>query len=312
MAVAFVQKSAQLFGDNVSSIAPSLASTTAGNFVALVINNDNGDTASPATGMSPPAGWSDAISPNGAAGGGMFKPVAAIFYKENIAGGTESGTVTVPASSYCMATIVEFSGVAASSSLDVTASSSASAVTSGNTGTTAATALADSVAIVVGGAEDGTGAVTNYSTPATTGYTTIYNSSSAAVHAAGDHSYKILSATGTQSGAWTWTTSAVFAAVIAVFKGVAPPSPLASTVSTFEVPYGRNNFFSFGFNTPPLAPNFVSLEMASSSYVYALPPIGADFNFDFSGFSQSPSFDAIAPPAGAPTTFIPTFRPRRR
>lgn len=223
MAIAFVQKSPQLFADNASSISPSLAGTTAGNLVVLIVNTEDAGTANPAAAIATPAGWTAAIAPTGAPGTDAFKPSVGIFYKENIAGGVESATVTLPVNSYAMATIVEFSGVATSSSLDVVASSVLNASISGTSGTTAATALADSVAIVVGCPQNNTGTVTDLSSPAETAYTSIYASQFVgAGHAVGDQSYKILSATGTQSGFWSWTESANFAGAIAVFSGTAP------------------------------------------------------------------------------------------
>ena len=232
MAIAFVQKSAQLFADNATTISPSLAGTTAGNLVVMLVNCVDAGVASPPPALSPPAGWLDAVSEVGPVGGDAFKPVTAIFYKENIAGGVESGTVNLPASSYAMATIVEFSGVSTSSSLDVVDSASFIGVTAGDSGTTAATAIADSVAIAVGCPQVGGGAATTgLSTPAAVGYTNLYAEvDGGGGHTVGSHDYKILSATGTQVASWTWNESAYFSGSIAVFSGTVAP---ASTGNSF-------------------------------------------------------------------------------
>jgi hypothetical protein len=217
--VAFVQKSTQLYADNTTSIAPSLSGCTTGNHVEMEVGIANGDTTSPANAVgTPTGGWSVAIAPVGPTGAAQYKPAAAIFYKENIAGGTHSGTITMVSGSYARANITEHSGVATSNSLDVTASNTAASGTSGDTGTTAATANADSIAVCTGTAENGT-SVSNFSSPASAGWTVIDTTPDNSFHVAGDQSRKILSATGTQSGSWTWTTSAPFAGVIAVFKG---------------------------------------------------------------------------------------------
>lgn len=227
MAIAFVQKSAQVFVDNGTSITPSLAGTTAGNFVVLTVYNMDFSTTSPQPALAAPAGWLTAVAPVSALGPDEFKPTVGIFYKENIAGGVESGTVNLGSSSYAMAAITEFSGVAKSSSLDVVASSVLVAATSGTSGTTAATSLATSLAIAAGCSQNGLGTLNNYSSPATVGYTSIYNFIGGGGHASGDHSYKILAATGAQTASWTWTESAYFSGAIAVFKGasIIPGSP---------------------------------------------------------------------------------------
>ena len=221
MAIAFVQKSPQLFADNASSISPSLTGTTAGNCVVCVVNCVDAGVANPAAAIATPAGWSVGRADTGAPGGDAFKPTVAVFYKLAIAGGVETANITLPASSYAMATIAEFSGVTA---FDVSASSALNAATAGTSGTTAATAIADSVAVVVGCPQQGGGAsTTGLSSPAATGYTSLYAEvNGGGGHAVGDHSYKILSAIDTQSGSWAWNESANFAGAIAVFSGTAP------------------------------------------------------------------------------------------
>lgn len=236
MAIAFVQKSAKLFADNATSISPSLAGTTAGNLVVMLVNCVDAGTASPPPALSPPAGWLDAVSGDGPVGGDAFKPVTAIFYKQNIAGGVESGTVTLPASSYAMATIVEFSGVATSGALNVGTSANFVAATAGDTGTTGVTAVADSVAVAVGCPQVGGGAATTGLSAAAVGYTNLNaEPDGGGGHTVGSHDYKILAATGTQTASYTWNESAYFSGTIAVFSGAA----VASTGNGGFVPFFR-------------------------------------------------------------------------
>lgn len=238
MAGAFVKKSTQLFADNATSVAPSLASTVAGNHVEMLVEILNGDTTSPSSAVGTPTNsWLRAIGPVGPAGADAFKPACAIFYKENIAGGTESGTITMPTGSYARVTITEHSGIATSGSLDVTASSVGVAVTSGDSGTTATTTNADSIALCVGGAENGV-SITAFSSPAATGWTVVDTEPTNGFHGCGDSSRKILTTTGTQQGSWTFTPAspptAYFAGVIAVFKGVAAA---AGTDRSIQFPF---------------------------------------------------------------------------
>ena len=223
MTVAFVQKSAvQLFADNASSIAPSRTGTTAGNHAVCLVACSNGTTTSPATALSAPSGWTAAENAAGPAGGNNYKPVTGIFYKENLAGGTETATVSLPAGSYAQAIISEASGVATSSSLDVHTSKTATSGTSSDTGTTGTTAVADSIVYVVLHPEDTVGSTSGLPATPTTGYTNLDNTTSNAAHIATQFAYKILSATGTQvANSGTWTTSSFFMGSIAVFKGTA-------------------------------------------------------------------------------------------
>lgn len=269
MTVAFVQKSTQLYADNATSIAPSLTGCTAGNHTQMEVGIANGDTTSPANAVgTPTGGWSVAIAPVGPTGAGQYKPAAAIFYQENIAGGTQSGTITMVTGSYARANITEHSGVALSGSLDVTASSVNTGSTSGSSGTTATTANADSIAVCTGTAENGT-SVTNFSSPASTGWTVIDTTVDNSFHVAGDQSRKILSATGTQSGSWTWTTSAPFAGVIAVFKG-ATSTPVVAAPLTLPYPLrargertGRGGIITLAL-FPPAHPSVPAVAVVSA------------------------------------------------
>jgi hypothetical protein len=129
---------------------------------------------------------------------------------------------------------VAFSGVRSSGALDVTATNgvSTTAQSSQTTGTTAATAQEDEVAI----SALMLSANNNYAPFTTTNYTQI-TSGGGSGELPGGIAYRILSATGTQSLTWTYniTSSADtdHAAVIAVYKGLDPWTPEQD--STYKV-----------------------------------------------------------------------------
>lgn len=282
MAIAFVQKSTELFADNASSISPSRSGTTAGNEVVLTVSVSNFGTTSPAPAIGAPSGWSTARADSGPTGSGDYRPTVGIFYKENIAGGTENPTVTTPSGSYSSASISEYSGLATSSSLDVTQANLASSGTSGNTGTTGTTAQADELVIALIHPEDTIGATSALSTPASSGYTNIDTEAANNVHIAYDANYKIVSSTGTQTASWTWTTSSFYTAAIATFKAAAAAATDIAPNPTDEL--------------PPIGPDF-NYELRgwqqekvvadnSEGWLYndALPPTGRNYDYELAGF----------------------------
>lgn len=234
MAVAFVKQSAEAYGLEVSSFAPSLASVVAGNCCVVTISyvpSGTSDVAVP----TPTTGWSVATAPT-TGDGNAYDAHAAIFYKQNAGSGTQTATFSLPAGSYIGGQISEYSGVSTTAALDVAAFNDATGSTGGSV-TTATSTVADAVVVanVCVIAE-------NPSTPPTTSYTAIGQDP-------GDNityssAYKILSATGTQSATWTWSGAGYtfhYIAVAAVFKadsggGVddadATPAAGTSTVST--------------------------------------------------------------------------------
>lgn len=211
MAVAFVKQSAEAYGLEVSSFAPSLASVVAGNCCVVKISYVPSGTADVAV-PTPTTGWSVAVAPT-TGDGNAYDSHAGIFYKQNAGSGTQTATFSLPAGSYIGGQISEYSGVSTTAALDVVAFTDSNNATTGSV-TTAANTVADAVIVtnVCVNAE-------NPSTPPTTGYTAIGQDP-------GDNitysaAYKILSAEAAQSATWTWSGSGYtfhYIAVAAVFK----------------------------------------------------------------------------------------------
>lgn len=220
-----VQTSAAVDTFGGASVAPSLTGTAAGN-LAIITCYYSSDTQ--LTAPAAPAGWSTAVGPTPvtAQSGAQFHTGAVIFYKENIAGGALSATVASSGVCAMRARMTEWA-YTGTSLLDVTSNASAAAPggTSGNAGTTAATAQANELVIaVIATPQVNAGAAQAITNPPT-GYTSLDISNDSTVTAAGETAYKEVSATGTQSAAWTWTGSGEWMGVIASFKGAAGGSP---------------------------------------------------------------------------------------
>lgn len=215
-----VQQTAELFSDISGSIAPSITGVTAGNLVVMLVAcSQNGS----ATALTAPAGWSTAASATGP-GSGTFRQCAAIFYKENAASGSHSGTVTGAAGSYWAATIIEFSGAKTSGALEGTNTNSGNGVTTGSTNS-ASNTTANALVISIICCSNDSGNMTGLSSPASSGYTNIDGELTDSLHTGYQFSYKNASSVASQSGSWTWTSSSGFGAVIATFgDGGSPPA----------------------------------------------------------------------------------------
>lgn len=218
--MALVQ-SASNNGYGVTTVSVTLNGTVAGNLAVMTVTNVQGST----TACTPPAGWSTAIAPAGVTNGAFGAPFAtgaAIFYKENLAGGTLTATPGLQSGSAADVTISEWSGYATSSSIDKTASNSATTGTSGNTGTTAATTVANElvIAVLAEGGLNSSGA-NGITTPASSGYTSLYTTQNGNQRTPTQVSYKEVTGTGTQTASWTWTSPSEYQAVIATFKAAA-------------------------------------------------------------------------------------------
>lgn len=237
--MSFVQKVSGN-GDNVSSIAPGLAGVTLGNTLALIVGST--DTTGGVASWSPPTDssgqtWQKAVGPNSVNSGPADPCKIAIFYLLNANAGTHNLNLGVGSSQFFGYTLVEFPPCTA---VDVTTSNSGtSGVTSGDTGTTGATAQADE-AVLVGLVTNTSGAGlsnSSFSDPASSGYTSLYAEQNTTAHVGSQHSYKEVSATGAQTGSWTWSSGAQtsWMAVIAAFKlagGGATPSVSGTTSAT--------------------------------------------------------------------------------
>jgi hypothetical protein len=170
--------------------------------------------------ISTPAGWTLAVQ------GIDFKDVK-IFYKTAGVSEPTGVTVTIGSSTSCALVAWEYSGMAASSQLDKTASATAQGPTAHGTGTTAATAQASELLIAVVGT-DGT------NTMSTSGWSNSFTAEldGDTTGSAGFETYittssRIVSATATYTTTATTSTSGSThdSGVIATFKAAAGGGP---------------------------------------------------------------------------------------
>lgn len=214
MAIVLVGSGSQIFADGSNTLTLTKASSTSGNLLIAVLGVSFESFATP---LNTPAGWNLAVKRD-LVGALAYAPGVGIYWQIST-GVAPSAAFTIDnnGGSYAAGGIAEFSGMSATPS-DVSATGSGTSTTSGNSGTTATTAQADELVIAVGHAEDAVGATSSFSSPASSGFTSLFATSSNAAHIAWDSSYKIVAAAGTQVGSWTWTTSSDFAGCIATFK----------------------------------------------------------------------------------------------
>ena len=202
MAVAHVQNWTGVYSTSGSATISGTA-VTAGNWLVAGVRYASGGSVdvvpSPFTSV-----FSRDNSPSGAT-------VLEVFIGKAVGGETsfEFGD-----SGAAMAVVLgEFTNILATSPTDVSASSEAGSATSATTGTTAETAQADALAVAFMVSSGGIFSSPSCATDFTLG------STATGLRAA--MAWKILSATGTQAGTWSWTTSAVTATGILVLKGLA-------------------------------------------------------------------------------------------
>ena len=185
------------------------------------------------TNSTPPtlAGWTLAEAPTGqllTIGGAWAGSV--IYYRKNAMSGTHSMTaVPVGGSAGLTFQMHEFdSSIGLTEPLDVHTNSAGSG-TSGNSGTTGATTVANELVITVMGLADNNGvphASIGLNDPATTGYTSLgVNNNTTDNSIAYQASYKYVTATGAQTGSWTWTDSSAYVGTIATFLYAATGIP---------------------------------------------------------------------------------------
>lgn len=220
--MAYVQK-VSANADGASSITPVLTGVTAGNTLALIVGST--DTTGGVASWSPPSDssgqtWAKAVGPNSVNSGPADPCKIAIYYLLSANAGAHNLTLSAGSSQFFGYTLVELPPCTA---VDVTTSNSGtSGVTSGNTGTTGSTAQANEV-VLVGLVTNTSGAgLSNsaFSDPASSGFTSLFVEQNTTAHVGSQHSYKEVSATGAQTGSWTWSSGAQtsWMAVIATFK----------------------------------------------------------------------------------------------
>lgn len=198
MAVAFVRNWTAVI-DTATPATISGTALTAGNWAVAVTRSSNVAT------ITPPSPFTSVLSK--VQGGGKLE----VFIGKAV-GGETSFDFGFDAGAACSVSLTEFTNILAESPVNVSASNGGTGVESLATGTTGTTAQADSMAVACAA---WVGTVTSPS--CTTDFT--LGSYTATAHAG--IAYKVLSATGTQDGTWSWTGARDAATAIIVLKGLA-------------------------------------------------------------------------------------------
>lgn len=213
-----VQSTGKQFADNVAGstgLTLTLNGVTAGNLLIITASVvESSGTAIPA-----PTNYTAAENPAGTqfVGDPGFCLVG-IFFRENVGSGTHAPQLTCAGTGNYFTGCLSEWAITGTGNLDVHTNNGAITGTSGNTGTTGTTTQASELVIAVINCDNATSTVTALSTPASSGYTSLASEPTDSTHAAAEHSYKTLAATGTQTASWTWTALAAYNAAIATFK----------------------------------------------------------------------------------------------
>lgn len=212
MAITLVQKKGAQSGASVASLDVTLdAPPTAGNLLVAACNSD-------AT-VSTPTGFTLAVSAVSSQG-------CYVFYRVVQAGDSATVTFAPSVSDSIAAGVIEYSGLVTSSPLDKTASNTTNASASSlATGTTATTAQASELVIVVVGPHGGNNhpwVLSSWSAGYTSQVEEPNGLANSAVFSSACHiGDQIVGATGTYSATGTWSPASNDAgAAIATFKGL--------------------------------------------------------------------------------------------
>lgn len=228
MAIALVGNwTAGQFSNNTGGSLPGRTST-AGNWLGIAVfasdagavfsdNKSNTFSSVPGFGATYDAGW-----------------LQRFFYVENAAGGaSHTFSIATAGGNYSVLLAVEFSGLAASSSIDKNTSATGTG-TSMSSGATAATTQADE--LVIGWGTNATPNNTNYS--AGSGFAMPVQEPDGVNGGTGFYEYKIVSATGTQTATATHADNVGWFIAVATFKGDTG-GPAAPTYNARRTGYGR-------------------------------------------------------------------------
>lgn len=167
--------------------------------------------------MTTPSGYTLAVSKEGTVN-------TYIWYKIAAGGETSASMSVTGGSSYSIAHVIQFSGTAASSPLDKTASGGGTSDTTAQSGTTATLSQADEVVVVGYGLNDQAFSFTQAS-----GFTSNALTRDSFETKTLQSSYKIVSSTSAVTANGTWPLSAVDSNVMATFKAAATDWLAATT-----------------------------------------------------------------------------------
>ena len=177
---------------------------TAGNWMVAATRVVSGAT------VTPPSPFTSVLSIDNAPSGST---VLEVFIGKAVGG--ETSFAFVETGTTIKVVLTELSAILATSPLDVSASAETGSATTCSTGTTAATAQADSMAIAFVANSGGAFSAVSCATDFTLGAEATVGAINLLL------AWKVLSATGTQAGTWSWTTARPTGSAIIVLKGLA-------------------------------------------------------------------------------------------
>ena len=300
-----------------SSLAASPTSATgAGDLLVAVIRTRNGTALAPVSTVTDSAVDTWARATNKSQGSGDEE----IWYAASAhsLSTAQSVTVTVSgsaaASSAIAFTVLDVTGAASSSPLDVAATNAASSGQSASTGTTAATTQASEIAI--------SDIAWNTSSITVSGQTAGYavlptQTSKVSSTATGEQAaWLLLSATGAQSYSATLSASAAWAGAIATFKTGSAPIPTITSFSPTSGAVGTPvTVTGTGFTGANAVKFFngvtAAFTVTDDQHISTSVPAGAATGVitatTLGGTATSPtSFTVTAPPTPTITSFSPT------
>jgi O-glycosyl hydrolase len=224
-------------GTQTTYTLPFASNVTSGNFISVVVSSTSATevyTVTDSLGNT----YHQAVQQSQSTGG----TTAAIYYAMNISGGADNVTVAQSVSAHLNFAILEYSGIATTSALDVTASNTGTgtAVSSGS-----ATTTANGDLLIGGLMASGAG----FTFTAGTGYT-IEEAVSAAPSTFLVAEDQVQTSAGSASATATVSASNPWAATFAAFKNSIPGGPAISSLSAISGNIGATfNIVGTGFGS---------------------------------------------------------------
>lgn len=204
------------FGGN--NVTPTLTGVTAGNLLIVTCFGARlGVTSSPPA----PAGWIKALNATWVtANFAGYDSGAEIYYQENATAGAASCSLDCVESNAALRAVMSEWAYPGTGRLDKisTASAATPGGTSGNTGTTATTSQANELIIAIITCANVLQSAAQGLTDPPTGFTSLDVSQTSFTTGCGEAAYKEVTATGTQTAAYTWSVAGEWLGGIATFK----------------------------------------------------------------------------------------------
>ncbi len=304
-------------GSSSLSVSPT-AATGAGDLLVAVIRTRNITALAPVSTVTDSASnsWTRATSKSQGSGDEEIWYAASAHSLSTAQSVTVTVSGTAAASSAIAFTVLDVSGAAASSPLDVAATNAATGTTA-STGTTATTAQASEIAISDIAWNTSTITVSNQ----TAGYTVLPTQvSKVSSDATGEQgAWLLLSTTGVQSYSATLSASAAWAGAIATFKTGSAPPPTITSFSPTTGPVGTPVTITGTNFTGASAVTFfngvaAAYTVTDSQHISTSVPTGAAtgvIKVTAGGVTatSSTNFTVTTPPPPTITSFSPTTGP---